>query len=233
MNERDGFTFYRSYLEAAKELPDERRLEFYDAITLYGLLEKEPELRGIANALFVLVRPIMQKSHMKSRAGKAKGEQSLNKMKTEREQNANYKDIDYRLRIIDKDKDPPPTPPKGERAGAGKEDRSKQISKPKTRYAEFVTMTSDEHALLMAKLGEAGVKRCIEILDDYKGSSGKEYVSDYRTIRSWVVKRYEEERARAKSAQTAQGRPGSVGNTQEPSPESAEQEEKKKRIQSL
>lgn len=35
--ERSGFIFYRSFVEAARELNDEQRLEFYDAIADYGL----------------------------------------------------------------------------------------------------------------------------------------------------------------------------------------------------
>lgn len=67
-------------------------------------------------------------------------------------------------------------------------------SKPqKTNYAEFVSMTNDEYSSLVAKLGESGAKRCVEILDNYKGANGKKYASDYRAILNWVIKRYEEE----------------------------------------
>ena len=63
----------------------------------------------------------------------------------------------------------------------------------KIQYAEFVSMTNDEYSSLVAKVGEAGALRCIEILDNYKGSSGKKYKSDYRTMFTWVIKRYYEE----------------------------------------
>jgi hypothetical protein len=66
---------------------------------------------------------------------------------------------------------------------------------PKTQYAEFVSMTDDEHSSLVAKLGVKGAARCVEILDNSKGANGKKYVSDYRAILNWVVKRYEDERA--------------------------------------
>ena len=67
---------------------------------------------------------------------------------------------------------------------------------PKTDYAEFVSMTNDEHSSLVAKVGEDGAARCIEILDNYKGANGKKYKSDYRAILNWVVGRYEEDQAR-------------------------------------
>ncbi len=87
----------------------------------------------------------------------------------------------------------PPTPSKGENA------HKKRTSKPKidkTMFAEFVSMTDDEYTSLVAKLGEQGTNRCIEILDNYKGASGKKYSSDYRAILNWVISRYEEERNR-------------------------------------
>jgi len=72
-----------------------------------------------------------------------------------------------------------------------------EYNKPdKIRYAEFVTMTASEYELLISKVGEKGAKRCVEILDNYKGSSGKKYESDYRTILNWVIDRYEQEKVK-------------------------------------
>lgn len=98
---------------------------------------------------------------------------------------------EIREKRVEKEKDTPPTPSKGETAP------KKRTSKPKidkTRFAEFVSMTNDEYTSLVAKVGEQGTKRCIEILDNYKGASGKKYSSDYRAILNWVISRYEEER---------------------------------------
>ena len=67
----------------------------------------------------------------------------------------------------------------------------------KTSYAEFVSLTNAEYEALVAKLGEQGARRCIELLDNYKGQSGKRYQSDYRAILNWVVGRYEEEQKKA------------------------------------
>jgi hypothetical protein len=75
--------------------------------------------------------------------------------------------------------------------------------KEKTLYAEFVSLTNAEHNALVTKLTEEGAKRCIEILDNYKGSSGRKYKSDYRTILNWVVQRYEEEKRRNKPQQSS------------------------------
>ncbi|MGP1608640.1 MAG: hypothetical protein ACTTGJ_02200 [Clostridium sp.] len=63
----------------------------------------------------------------------------------------------------------------------------------KKQYAEFVNLTNAEYSTLVDKYGELFIKKCIEILDNYKGSSGKKYKSDYRAILNWVIKRVEQE----------------------------------------
>lgn len=64
------------------------------------------------------------------------------------------------------------------------------------QWAEHVAMTNREHEKLLAAHGPADTKRLIEILDNYKGATGKRYASDYRAILSWVVDRLREEKGR-------------------------------------
>lgn len=71
-----------------------------------------------------------------------------------------------------------------------KESKVKEI---KDKYAEFVSLTKEEYEKLISQHGENATKEMIRILDNYKGSSGKKYKSDYRAILNWVVKRYEED----------------------------------------
>lgn len=85
---------------------------------------------------------------------------------------------------IPPDNTPPPLTEK-EKAAAEK--------KKKYKYAEFVSLTRDEYAKLCEEHTEEGAKRMVEILDNYKGSSGKRYKNDYRAILNWVVDRYYEE----------------------------------------
>lgn len=72
----------------------------------------------------------------------------------------------------------PPIPPKA--------------STTKVQYAEFVAMTEEEYTKLVEKHGEQKARELIELLDNYKGSHGKKYKSDYRAILSWVLERWEE-----------------------------------------
>lgn len=73
-------------------------------------------------------------------------------------------------------------------------------AEPKVQWAEYVSMTNAEHQKLLDTHGPADTARLIEILDNYKGSSGKKYKSDYRAILSWVEDRLEEEKKRQPSS---------------------------------
>lgn len=88
---------------------------------------------------------------------------------------------------------------------------SKRTSKPKVQWAEFVFLTNDEHDKLLATHGTVDTNRLIEILDNYKGQSGRKYRSDYRAILNWVIPRLKEEkekeerRNRAKNCEKSGG----------------------------
>lgn len=94
------------------------------------------------------------------------------------------------------------TPPDGEESpdgqmvasGEPKKAKGKKTTPDKIAYAEFVKMTEEEHAKLVAEYGEEKTRRMIEILDNYKGANGKTYKSDYRAILNWVVQRVDDER---------------------------------------
>ena len=73
--------------------------------------------------------------------------------------------------------------------------KNKNIKKKKiekTQYAEFVFMKEEEYDKLVSQYGSDFTKKCVEILDNYKGSSGKKYKDDYRAILSWVIDRAKE-----------------------------------------
>lgn len=57
----------------------------------------------------------------------------------------------------------------------------------KKRYAENVLMSEPEYKQLVDKFGKFYTEKAILILDNYKGSNGKKYKSDYRAILSWVM----------------------------------------------
>ncbi len=58
--------------------------------------------------------------------------------------------------------------------------------KDKKEYAQYVHMTEQEYVKLVHDYGKGGAADMIAKLDNYKGSCGKKYKSDYRAILSWV-----------------------------------------------
>ena len=89
-------------------------------------------------------------------------------------------------------------PTHSERNAIKGKEKEKKVKESKTLYGQFVTLSDDEHRKLTEEYGEDATKRMIEILNNYKGSSGKKYKSDYLAILNWVVKRYQEEKPKSK-----------------------------------
>jgi len=57
----------------------------------------------------------------------------------------------------------------------------------KNKYAPYVLLLDSEYFKLTEKYGDDIAKKCVEKLNNYKGSTGKKYKSDYLTILNWVV----------------------------------------------
>lgn len=88
----DQMTLFRSYVEVADLLPDnETRGEFYGGLAHYALDGEEPKFTSsVCNGYFLLIKPIIDKSNIKRRAGsiggKAKAKQTESKTEAEAKQ---------------------------------------------------------------------------------------------------------------------------------------------------
>lgn len=92
---------------------------------------------------------------------------------------------------------PAPQPEKEpEEPGKGEEPKPKKRTKApkpeKVKYAKFVSLQETEYQKLVERFGEAATAKAIEMLDNYKGSNGKKYDSDYRAILNWTMDRVRE-----------------------------------------
>lgn len=201
MEERATFKFFRSFLDAALMLPDkEQQADFLVAVCKYGLNGEEPSIEGVPAALFALAKPNLDASRKKAESGSVGGSNSqANRKQSASRNEANSKQKPSKPEA--KSKNPasevgsrkkevgskevggntPPTPPKNE---------------DRVQLAPLVSMTVSDHEKLIERFGEADTKRLVEILDNYKGSSGKTYKDDYRAILSWCVDRLDEEKAK-------------------------------------
>lgn len=74
--ERKQFTWYRSYYDALKELPAEEFRDIVLAVCAYALDGEEPELSGVARAIFTLIRPTLEVGRSKAE-NRSRAEQTV------------------------------------------------------------------------------------------------------------------------------------------------------------
>lgn len=209
MSEKNSFILYQEYEEHFNLLTDAEKGELVTALFFYNRTGEEPALSGMVKMAFSFIKCQMERDAEKYKktvekraaAGKQGGRPKKEDEKangfsekqtkakkangfSEKQKKLNV-DVDDTVDVdVDEDVDDtyiPQTPPK----------KQKPVKVP---FAEFVAMTNDEYASLIARFGESDTKRLIEILDNYKGSTGKTYKSDYRAILSWAVDRLEQEK---------------------------------------
>lgn len=117
-----------------------------------------------------------------------KKEKDRNRKRLERERNSTGHEGDKNS------SSPPPILEQKEQTVEQKKEAPKKKKKtepPKVKFAENVRMQQSEYDTLVDKYGERFTQKLIETLDNYKGSSGKSYKSDYRAILTWVVEKCE------------------------------------------
>lgn len=130
----NGFTFFHSFYEAAQGLKEKERLQFYEAIINYSITGEEPELCDVAKSMFLLAKPVLDKSREKSKSGKKGGEaktkQTTSKTKASTKQNESKSEATAKQtasdisedkdKEIEKDKEyiTPHTPQGGDGAGS-------------------------------------------------------------------------------------------------------------------
>lgn len=60
---RDSFVFYKSFYEAMQNIPEEDKLKLYEAICKYCFYDEIVELDGISKAMFILMKPNIDKAN--------------------------------------------------------------------------------------------------------------------------------------------------------------------------
>jgi len=78
-----GFTFFKSYHEAAKHLSDEDQGIFYKAILDYMFDDVTPTFEGHLMGFWMLVEPNLKTSKLRSKAGKTESKQNQKEIKPE------------------------------------------------------------------------------------------------------------------------------------------------------
>ena len=197
----ESFVFYTHYAKKMKKLPPEQAASLLYAICDYVENGTEPELDDTAaDMCFSFIRTQLDKDIAKyettckkrSEAGRRGAAATNGKRRQEAAKAAN---ADFAEQETSKPPSatilPETAPPTLEKPD--RKQRKKKDEPPKVRYAEFVYMTEVEHGKLLERYGPEMTDRLIEKLDNYKGSKGKTYSSDYRAILNWVVDSVQEE----------------------------------------
>lgn len=120
--ERAQFTFYRSYRDALRALPPKEFKAAVLAICDYALDEVDPDLTGIPNSVFILIRPTLDSGRIKAanrmKKSGTNAEQTHNKKQTKQKQTRKEKEGEKegeveREREKENDSSPPIVPPDG------------------------------------------------------------------------------------------------------------------------
>ena len=110
---RDSVVFYRSFYDAIKNIPEADQLKVYTAIMEYAMNDVQPEIDGIALAIFLLVKPQIDANNKRYENGKkpkvkqavSKSEASSKQNTSKSEANVNVKEnVKENVNVKEKDK---------------------------------------------------------------------------------------------------------------------------------
>ena len=93
MNTIKGFSFYKSYYEALKEIPEKDKKEIIFAMINYVFEDKKPKFKGINKVIWSLIEPNLNTSKNKSNSnsGAPIGNQNARKLGKNEEENNSIK----------------------------------------------------------------------------------------------------------------------------------------------
>lgn len=198
--------FYASYYEAIKELPDEEQGKVYKAIIDYAMMKIEPDLSGIAKAIFVLIKPTLDASIKNYENGK-KGGRPPKESETESElktQTKTQQESETESDIIfEKEKEKKNENDKENLLNKENslprvkesEASSHSTRTQKHRYGNYknVLLTEDEYDRLIAEPDGADA---IEYFSEYREMKGYKCKNDNLAIRKWAFNGVKEQRQR-------------------------------------
>lgn len=213
----DKIIFRKQWADAIKILPDEIRLEVYDAFVNYAFSGDESvSLSPAAMIAFTFIKNDIESerrrqlsiSEKRKAAGSKGGFYKSNRNAARRK---DAEEIPMLEAVLDA---PPEAPPEEPVSGAvvetdlfGNEITHEPEKKPPTakkppqkrKYAPLVLLTEAEYEKLASQYGDDGAQWMITKLDNYKAARGMTYKSDYRAILNWVVKEFEKEQLKHNS----------------------------------
>lgn len=182
MESRGQFTFYRSFWDAIRKLKKADRLSAFEAICAYALDGDEIPKTESADALFILIKPVLDTASRKSEGSKTRARQRKDPGKTPARQEKDPGmegeiekekeiEIEKELEIESEGENDSSPPIEGHTRAAAKKSRQRE---DRHKYGEFgwVRLTDEERARLVMDLGAEETDRCIRYIDEAAQSSG-------------------------------------------------------------
>ena len=190
---KDNFLLKKSQQEVFRELSDIDAGKLIKGIFNY-VNTGDSELDGYLKIVFIPIKDYIDKNEENYQKRCEKNKENIKKRWEKKQKDTNvYGRIPATYEPIPNDTDnnhisyiTNHLEEKKDNRGMGEEEEKGTFSE-KIHFAEFVTMTNAEYEKLVSTYGKEFADQCIKTLDNYKGSSGKKYQSDYRAILSWVV----------------------------------------------
>ena len=193
---QEKITFYKAWSETTKDLPNDARLEVYDAIVQYAFEGTTIEFgSSLAKVAFAFIKKEIDNESKRQAEISAK-RRNAGKQGGAPKNNRNA----IRIKEEERQESPISAPAQqvnlfGDVEPVEQKDKPKKPTKPsKHKYAEFVLLSEAEYQKLVDAHGKEGADWMIEKLDNYKAARGMTYKSDYRAILNWVVKEYEKQK---------------------------------------
>lgn len=103
---RDSVVFYRSFYDAIKNIPEADQLKVYTAIMEYAMNDVQPEIDGIALAIFLLVKPQIDANNKRYENGKKpKVKQAVSKSEAKCKQNISKSEANVNVNVKENEKE--------------------------------------------------------------------------------------------------------------------------------
>lgn len=196
---KDSFILYTEQKEVIDKLTDEQAGKLIKAIYEYVETDKMPQLDSLLEIVIIPFKQNIDRNidkweqikQKRSEAGKIGAE--IKKQKQAKQANVNFaksKETNQAVNV-------------NENVNVNDNDNV-NVKDKKIHFADYVSMTNAEYEKLVSTYGKDVSDQCITVLDNYKGSNGKKYKSDYRAILSWVVDKVKKEKPREPQKQYKQ-----------------------------
>ena len=159
----NGFRLLPSYYEVIRNLPDDQRLQLYDAIMDHGFGNEIEELPPLLLGYFKLISPLIDKSvqfYEKQKSNGAKGGRPSKK--TQNKPTENPKETQNKAsENLDSDSD-----------SEGECEKKKRARKKQYGVYGWIWLTDAQYESLLSEFGQAELDRCIEYIDECAQSTG-------------------------------------------------------------